>query len=431
MGDDPTSAALVSPATGVAAQSYTSLLYNAYASLKNSWPNVVVAQKQDIFGKTCQTYAAIGGASGWMSDQLHPSLGAQTQMADWLAPLIGFKQPYNPQRAALARLAAATAPYAIYNREVEDPAFYDIVAQASWLGQGNVSGNDYMDFLFPGARYKEILPGDVVQMGAAGAVFQVPLSGVTIYNLNTTTTRFGFTGTGLLPAFSGGTVTVYRHKYEWDATIQSYAQQLNAYPWRRRFYVPAAGSGYLRLYPLAQNQRDPAMALLNPATDVIVGPGGFGAVTGWTVLGFAGTANWQVSKSGTDFSALYGKYVWIFSTFPDRETMEQNGDPVRLNLVGSIAGTTYVRQIAPRGGGKYNRIFYTQGTAGSTDLTITCKVNGTTVLTLVITASHTTPFSITWASGAAFTVFPGQVVEWTLSGGTGAADIAIAIDVGG
>lgn len=431
LADDPTGAGLVSPATAAAAQSYASLLYNAYASLRNSWPNVLVLQKQDIFGKTCVSYAASGGAAGsWMSDQLHPSLGAQTQMTDWLAPLIGFKQPFNLQRAALARIASPTAPYTVYSRDVEDPSFYDVVAQAPWLNQGTVSSNDYLDFLFPGARYREILPGDVVQMGSAGPVWQVPFS-ASIYNLNTTTTRIGSLGTGLLPVISGGTVTIYRQRYEWDATIQSYAQQLNAYPYKRRFYVPAAGSGYLRLYPIAQNVRDPAMANLNPNTDVIVGPGGFGAVTGWTTLGFTGTGNWQVSKSGTDFSALIGKYVWVFSSFPNRDAMEQAYEPVRLTLVGSITGTTYVRQIAAWGAGKVNRIFYTQGTAGTSDLTIICKVNGTTALTLLITAGHTTVQTTTWASGAAFPVFASQVIEWTISGGTGAADIAIAVDVGG
>ena len=152
LADDPTGSALVSPAIAVAAQAYSTLLYGAYEQLKNVWPNVLVLQKQDIFGKTCQTYAALGGSGlSAMSDQLHPSLGAQTQMADWLAPQIGFKKPFNAQRANLARVGNPTAPYTIYPREVEDPAFYDVIAQANWLGQGNASGNDYMDFLFPGA----------------------------------------------------------------------------------------------------------------------------------------------------------------------------------------------------------------------------------------------------------------------------------------
>ena len=432
LADDPTSAGLVSPATAVAAQAYSTLLYGAYEQLKNVWPNVLVLQKQDIFGKTCQTFAALGGSGlSAMSDQLHPSLGAQTQMGDWLAPQIGFKKPFNPQRANLARVGNPTAPYTIYPREVEDPAFYDVIAQANWLGQGNASGNDFMDFLFPGARYKEILPGDMVQMGTGGAVFPIPLTGVTLYNLNTTTTRFGFTGTGLLPSFSGGVVTVSRQKYEWDATIQSYAQQLNAYPYKRRFYVAAAGSGYLRLYYLAQNGRDPANMLLNPNTDVIVGPGGLGAITGYSVLAFASVGAWQVSKTGTDFSALAGKYVWVFSTFPNREQIENNFEPIRLNLVGSIASTATVRQIAARGAGKVNKVYYTQGTAGTTDLIITLKVAGTLVLTLLITANHVGIQTTTWASNSWFSVYPNQVLEWAISGGTGAADIAIALDIAG
>ena len=431
LADDPTNASLVSPATAAAAQSYSSLLYGTYEQLKNVWPNVVVLQKQDIFGKTCQTFAALGGTGvSSMSDQLHPSNGAQTQMADWLAPLIGFKKPFNQQRANLARVSAPTTPYAVYPREVEDPAFYDVVAQAPWLGQGNVSGNDYMDFLFPGARYKEILPGDIVQMGTGGTVFQVPLSGVTIYNLNTTTTRFGFTGTGLLPAFSGGTVTVYRQKFEWDATIQSYRQQLNAYPYARRFFCPAAGSTYLRLYPLAQNGRDPANALINPNTDVIVGAGGFGAITGFTTLNFTGTANWQINKPGTDFTALKNTYLWLFSTTPAREQVENVFEPIRLNAVGSVANSAYVRSIACRGAGKVNRYAYSQKTTGTTDMTITFSVAGTVVLTFTIRANQVGVYSVS-PSSFSFPVFPGQVLEWAISGGTGAADVALALDIGG
>ena len=102
--------------------------------------------------------------------------------------------------------------------------------------------------------------------------------------------------------------------------------------------VAAAGNGYMRLYYMAQNMRDPASSNLNPSTDVIVPPGGFGAVTGWTTLGFAPTGNWQISKSGTDFTSLLGKYVWVFSTFPQREVPELAWEPMRLNIVDALAG---------------------------------------------------------------------------------------------
>lgn len=424
--DDPSSAGYITPSS--AAQAYASLLYAAYEQLKNVWPNVLVLQKQDIFGKTCQTYAAQGGSAGAMSDQLHPNNGAQTQMADWLAPLIGFKKPFNPQRANLARIGNPGAPYLIYPREVEDPAFYDIVAQAGWLGQGNVSGNDYLDFLFPGARYKEILPGDIVQMGSGGGVFQLPAT-ATLYNLNTTTTRFTFVGSGLLPAFSGGTVTVYRHKYEWDATVQSYRNQLNAYPYARRCLVPAAGSGYLRLYPLAQNDRDPAMMNLNPATDVLVAPG-MGAFTGWSTLPFPGTPDWQINLAGTDFTPVKGGYVWVFSSFPHREAMERAFEPLRLHVVGPLSAVAKVVSVVARGAGKVNRVFSRLGTAGSSATTVVLKVNGTTVATFTI-ASGATQATTSWASGSSFPAFVGQQVEWTVTAGTGAADLAIALDVGG
>ena len=433
LADDPTGAGLVTPSGS--AQAYSTLLYGAYERLKNVWPNVLVLQKQDIFGKTCLTQAQQGGAGlSWMSDQLHPNLTAQTQMADWLAPLIGFKKPFNQQRANLARIAVPAAPYTVYPREVEDPAYYDVVAQALWLGQGNSAPNDYMDFLFPGARYQEILPGDVVQMGTGGAVWQIPTSGVTVYNLNSTTTRFGFTGTGLLPAFSGGMVTVYRHKFEWDATVQSYRQQLNAYPYARRFLVPAAGSGFLRLYPLKQNIRDPANMAINPNTDIIVGAGGFGAITGYSTLAFPGTAAWQISKGGVDFTALKNTYVWVFSPFPQRESQENAFEPIRLNLVGAqSAWPAYVRSIVARGAGKLNRYFFTQKTAGTSDMTITLSIAGSVVLTFTITANHVAPQTVVYTNSPSnyVSVFQNQVIEWAISGGAGAGDVAIALDIGG
>ena len=109
------------------AQAYSTILYSAHAALKNLWPNVLVVQKQDFFGKTCVTYASAGGASGWMTDQMHPSLPAQNAEADWLAPLIGFVQPFNPQRAipgAHGRGLRGLMPYAVYPRRGGGPGYY-------------------------------------------------------------------------------------------------------------------------------------------------------------------------------------------------------------------------------------------------------------------------------------------------------------------
>ena len=85
-----------------------------------------------------------------------------------------------------------------------------------------------------------------------------------------------------MPVIAGGTVTIYRHNFEFDTTIQSYLQQLATYPYRRRFYVAAAGNGYLRLYTLTNNSdRDSAGVGSSSTNDVILCPG-FGAITGFT-----------------------------------------------------------------------------------------------------------------------------------------------------
>ncbi len=435
--DDPTSASRVTPnsSAGVlaaAAQAYSTVLYNAYAALKNVWPNVLVVQKQDLFGKTSITYAAAGGASGWMTDQIHPSLPAQIAEADWLAPLIGFAQPFNPQRAALARTAAATAgvmPYTVYPREVEDAATYTPVASGLWLGQGTVSSQDYVDILFPGPRSKEVMFGDVVAMGKGGTVFPIPTT-CTITNLNSTTLRLANLGTGLLPVISGGTITIYRHNFEWDATVQSYLQQLATYPYRRRFYVAAAGNGYLRLYTQTNNSdRDSTGVELSSANDVILCPG-FGAITGFTFNAFL--QYWQVNKTGTDFTALQNKYCWVVSTVPKREIQESAWEPMRLHIVGTLSsGPSVVKSIAARGAGKVNRVYALLGTAGTSATTVVLKVNGSTVVTFVFNIGQTQIGTTTWATPSFFSIVQGQSIEWDITAGTGAADLALVCDVGG
>ena len=430
--DDPGAYGRVTPIAN--AQSYSTLLYNAYAALKNIWPNVVVLQKQDVFGKTATSYAAQGSASGWMADQIHPSLPAQNQVCDWLAPLIGTQAPFNPQRAALARTVGAALgvmPYTLYPREVEDSGFYATIASGQWLTQGTVSSQDYVDIIFPGPRFKEVMAGDVVAMGRGGPVFQIPYS-AQITNLNATTLRLANLGTGLLPAISGGTITILRHLFEFDATVQSYLQQKATYPYRRRFFVPAAGNGYLRLYPLGDNSdRAPDMVNLSSTTDVLVCPG-IGAVTGFTFNPFTGTPNWQVNKSGTDFSSLLLKYVWVVSTVPRRDVIENAWEPMRLSIPGTLtAGPAKVMSIASRGAGTVNRIYALLGTAGTATTTVVLKVNGTQVVSFTFNTGQTQIGSITWATASYFSIVQGQSIEWDITAGAGAADLAVVFDVGG
>ena len=418
---------------GQAAQAYSTILYNAYAALKNVWPNVLVVQKQDLFGKTCVTYAAAGGASGWMTDQIHPSLPAQIAEADWLAPLIGFVQPFNPQRAALARTAAATAgvmPYTIYPREVEDPATYTPVASGLWLGQGTVSSQDYVDILFPGPRSKEVMFGDVVAMGKGGTVFPIPTT-CTITNLNSTTAA-ARQSRHRAPARDLG-----RHDHDLPPQLRvgRHGPELPAAA--RDLSLPAAllrgGGGQWLSAALHANQQQrprtrPASNSVS-ANDVILCPG-IGAITGFTFNAFL--QYWQVNKTGTDFTALQNKYCWVVSTVPKREVQESAWEPMRLHIVGTLtSGPSVVKSIAARGAGKVNRVYALLGTAGTSATTVVLKVNGATVVTFVFNIGQTQIGTTTWATPSYFSIVQGQSIEWDITAGTGAADLALVCDVGG
>jgi lysophospholipase L1-like esterase len=80
--DDNGSTGFVSPLAS--AQTYTDILYNAYAALVGTWPNVIVVQKQDTLGQTCVPHAT----ATWMTDILHPNTTGQKLTLDALIPAI-------------------------------------------------------------------------------------------------------------------------------------------------------------------------------------------------------------------------------------------------------------------------------------------------------------------------------------------------------
>lgn len=67
-----------------AAQNATDILYNAYQAFASDSRIFALVQKQDIFGRTCQTNAA----SGLMTDILHPNARGQTLSARQIVPTL-------------------------------------------------------------------------------------------------------------------------------------------------------------------------------------------------------------------------------------------------------------------------------------------------------------------------------------------------------
>jgi lysophospholipase L1-like esterase len=188
------------------AQAYSTLLRNAYLRLAHQWNNVVVLDTQSIiFGITSLP------VSVYMDNQLHPSSAGYVALAKALVDVIGDKQPYDPNLAATALATNPLAPYSVYPRVVEDPAYYDLVATGRWVGS-SIAGapNGYIDFAWPQNKSGDIRCSDLVQM-AVNHVFALPptcsiapiAENTRIYNLGESLPPFTMTG---------GTVNVWRRK---------------------------------------------------------------------------------------------------------------------------------------------------------------------------------------------------------------------------
>lgn len=188
------------------AQTYSTLLRNAYKRLENQWDNVVVLDTQDrVFGFVSAP------SSINMVDQLHPSSEGYVLLAGLLVDLIGQKQPYDTAQADSARQLRPSTPYTLYPRAVEDPNYYSLVATGRWVSSSKVGEtNGYIDFSWPQNQSRNIRCGDILQL-AQNHVFPLPSNCIIgpigqntrIYNLGKS-----------LPPFTmnGGTVNVWRAK---------------------------------------------------------------------------------------------------------------------------------------------------------------------------------------------------------------------------
>lgn len=124
------------------AQAYSTALRNAYLSLVDRWPNVVVWDAQTrVFGTTSLTQAQAG--SGMMSDQLHPGGAGQIAIADMLvydviglpvgnqeyvAPVAKITDPKGPGVAyADSRVGISQTAYTLDRTVLYDPNKYRLV----------------------------------------------------------------------------------------------------------------------------------------------------------------------------------------------------------------------------------------------------------------------------------------------------------------
>jgi lysophospholipase L1-like esterase len=241
------------------AQAYTDIMRNAYLSLVNRWPNVVVWDAMNrVFGPICR--AKFTGSYGLMFDQLHPSQFGYNQIDDDLvANVIGYFPPMSRDKAYAAMIESPTTPWTVYPRVVEHPDFFSLIAEgdfdqqgsnylyfhASGLPTANAHAARKAGLNFSGARAADIQAGDVVQLGR-DTVFRIPgpagmsslSSGdaaypkVTLTNLGTSKPSNSVTS---------GTVRVWRETGSSDGLLAAILKSTQQYQFLRIGRVAAAG----------------------------------------------------------------------------------------------------------------------------------------------------------------------------------------------
>jgi hypothetical protein len=202
---DPGSYGWVSPATALAAQTYSTILQQAILPFAGAYPHVVVYDLQTaLFGATAPA------TSTYMLNQLHPGPAGRTAEADLIAGLL-----------AQLRYKPLTMPNVGSNLLAYSTDF------SHWTNSGGVT--------------------------IAGTLITLPSAGPTIYQAATVTP--GLTYTASFWAKRGTSTALTYNIYDathstWIAQYASYYALTNATTWTRVSYTftAAAGCTSIRLY---------------------------------------------------------------------------------------------------------------------------------------------------------------------------------------
>lgn len=278
------------------AQTYSDRIRNAYRSLRNKWPNVVLYDSQTSrFPETCPATFSN------MADQVHPSIcngypgastGGYAGIIDDIVAICGRKEPYNAGRAANAVSVSYADAHLTYARVVEN-GDYDLITEGPYVEQGS----GFLRFTGNQLMISSIAAGDVVVMDGLSA-FTLP-AGATVL-ASGANIQLGNLGSGN-PTYTQtrGNVQIWRHKYASNVANKPYLTN-PAYPYKVRFYCNTGGSGYFRV-ETAPNGIKPSQFDFR-TTDYLLHP-----VRGPISLASASyipisADNWQISGLSGDFS---------------------------------------------------------------------------------------------------------------------------------
>lgn len=199
-----------------AAQAITDIMWNAYMSLRNRWPNVIVIDLQTgIYGRTCQP------TSVYMADILHPvNTPVHAQLvSNFLAGYWGYRAPFDPVLSAAAWASNPSNPWTVYSRAIEDPNHCTLIVGEAFgindlksgrYSNGTLNGG-FIDFVCDVAANVHTLDYVEQAWGAgAGATWQIP--GGAVVNQQTGLVTRIFNLGGALPSYSqsGGTYNIWR-----------------------------------------------------------------------------------------------------------------------------------------------------------------------------------------------------------------------------
>lgn len=396
------------------AQAASDILRLSYQACIGQWPNVIVWDSRNIFPNTCPAL------SSSMTDQLHPSITGASgsgfqQIIDGTFSLLGVSQ-YAPQALINdAQTASYTADFSTFPNVVYSSGDYSLVTSGAWVTQGST----YLIFSGNQNAIGSFRTGDVVWQNGQAA-FALPFgftqtaSGANI--------QLGGLGAGV-PSYAqaGGVVAVYRRTYAGIFAAKSYVGNAQ-YPYSVRLNgAVAAGNGYIRIQtnPYSDYLSAAAMCAFSSSDTMLHPTLGAVSLSGSSVSEFSNDTL-QINKGGTDFTMPAGASE-VFIVGASRRVIQ---DVLDFAYAGALASAV-VRQVVAVGG-IFTKCQATLGTAGSTTTTVVIARNGTTVLTLTFAASATTP-TLTWAAASQFICLPGRTITATITAGTGAADLAIAV----
>jgi lysophospholipase L1-like esterase len=444
-----------------AAQAATDILRNAYRSVADRWPNVLLFDSQaNVFPDTC----VASTATTLMTDQIHPNVTAQRIRLDMLVQdVIGASAiermnngyglgVFNVMRAAMARefnlgraldavsaqgvrLAPTAYPQIVLNGD------YDLIVAgfasgAVTAGQVSLQVNQFVSggiFTEPGTLGGGLQVDDVVVQISSAGVFACLLNNVS-GTKNTTalniTSGFGASSPNALVAQAAGDpVLIYRHKYANSANAKAIAVQ-SQYKARAVYRVAAAGLNTITLVPTNQGPKD---VQWTPRAGHVLSFSDIADITLTSSMSLEWNSSGSqltIRQTGTDFTTTTNRLCQIAATGSNvAETML--AQPIRFDLDGTVVDGTYNRYFT-RSGRYRNMVAYldTPDATNPTTVVVRTILNGSLALVATVTfAAGQNVGTVAYTFSSEIPVAAGVRVAFVVTrGGSGVAGLHLAFE---